>query len=418
MPVKKAFNTTNKNCSYRGVKYRLLPGNRTKARLLSGLCGACRFVWNAILEQINEEYKVHQETGSDRPKVSFFSLGPRFTKLRGEVDWLNEYSHAIVKYCLKYQADAWTAFFKGTRQHPRFHSKYGKQSFTAPEGTFKIVGDCIHIQRVGWMKFRRKGGNSYPDGELISVTVSKVGQRWKMSVLYKVHLPEREDDDKVVGVDVNTQNIAYTTSEGERNILELPISELSEKEIKIRRYQRKLARQQKGSGRYKRTKQKIDQLKRKQKNIRTNTAHQQSRKLSNKAYTLVREDLNIKNMSKSAKGTVENPGTNVKAKAGLNRVIQNAGWGRFNTYCDYKFGKVIAVDPKYTSQSCNQCGHVEKDNRKTQSKFKCMFCGHTDHADLNASANILASGIGATARGGVFPLGTLTSREMDTRVAV
>ena len=81
-------------------------------------------------------------------------------------------------------------------------------------------------------------------------------------------------------------------------------------------------------------------------------------------------------MSKSAKGTVENPGTNVKAKAGLNRVILNAGWGRFNTYCDYKFGNVILVDPKYTSQRCNQCGHTDKVNRKTQSKFKCMACGH------------------------------------------
>ncbi len=71
-------------------------------------------------------------------------------------------------------------------------------------------------------------------------------------------------------------------------------------------------------------------------------------------------------MSKSAKGTADTPGTNAKAKAELNRVIQNAGWSRFNTYCDYKFGNVILVDPKYTSQKCNQCGYTSKDNRKTQ----------------------------------------------------
>ncbi len=65
-----------------------------------------------------------------------------------------------------------------------------------------------------------------------------------------------------------------------------------------------------------------------------------------------------------SKGTVENPGTNVKANAGLNRVILNAGWRRFNSYCDYKFGNVILVDPKYTSQRCNQCGHTDKVNRK------------------------------------------------------
>ncbi len=117
-----------------------------------------------------------------------------------------------------------------------------------------------------------------------------------------------------------------------------------------------------------------------------------------------------------SKCTVENPGTNVKAKAGLNRVILNAGWGRFNTYCDYKFGNVILVDPKYTSQRCNQCGHTDKVNRKTQSKFKCMACGH---ADINASANVLqASGIGATARVGAFSLETPMSREMDLSVAI
>ncbi len=65
-----------------------------------------------------------------------------------------------------------------------------------------------------------------------------------------------------------------------------------------------------------------------------------------------------------SKDTVENPGTNVKAKAGLNRAILNAGWRRFNSYCDYKFGNVILVDPKYTSQRCNQCGHTDKVNRK------------------------------------------------------
>ncbi len=121
-------------------------------------------------------------------------------------------------------------------------------------------------------------------------------------------------------------------------------------------------------------------------------------------------------MSKSAKGTVESPGTNVKAKAGLNRVILNAGWSRFNSYCDYKFGNVILVNPKYTSQRCNQCGHTDKVNRKTQSKFKCM----ADHADINGSVNILqASGIGASARGGAFSLETPMSREMDTqKVAV
>jgi len=136
--------------------------------------------------------------------------------------------------------------------------------------------------------------------------------------------------------------------------------------------------------------------------------------LANRAQVLIREDLNIVGMSSSAKGTIENTGKNVKAKAGLNRVIQNASWSRFNTYCDYKFTEVIEIDPKYTSPRCNKCGHVSKENRLSKSKFRCVACGHADHADYNASANILASGIGATGRREAFPLGTSATRQMDT----
>ncbi len=411
MPVKKASNPSDSNCSYRGIEYRLLPGTQWKAQLLAGLCGACRFVWNSILEQINGEVK---DKDTENPSTSFYSLINRYPILRKETGWLSKYSSAIVRYTLKHQAEEWKEFFKGTRDHPTFHNKYNHKSFTAPKGTFKIVDDSIYIQKVGWMKIRRHGGNPYPDGEPIEVTVKKDGRYWKISVLYKVYLPEQVDDGKEIGIDLNTYNISYSSTDGEQGMLPLP--DLTDKQIKIRRYQRKLSRQQKGSGRYKRTKRRINKWKRKQKNCRVNAAHQHSRQLSNKAHTLKREDLKIKTMSKSAKGTVEKPGTNVRAKAGLNRVIQNAGWGRFNTYCDYKFGNVILVDPKYTSQRCNQCGHTDKVNRKTQSRFECMACGHTDHADINASANVLqAFGIGASARGGAFSLETPMSREMDTQ---
>ena len=411
MPVKKASNPLDSNCSYRGIEYRLCPGTQYKALLLHGLIGACLYVWNVILKQINGEFK---DKDTQNPSTSFYSLIKRYPVLRKETRWLSKYSSAIVRYTLKGQSEAWKEFFKGTHDHPTFHNKYNHKSFTAPKGTFKIVDDSIYIEKVGWMKFRRHGGNPYPDAEPVEVTIRKDGRYWKMSVIYKVYLPEQVDDGKEIGIDLNTYNISYSSTDGEQGMLPLP--DLTDKEIKIRRYQRKLARQQKGSGRYKRTKRRIAKWKRKQKNCRVNAAHQHSRQLSNKAHTLKREDLKITAMSKSAKGTVEKPGTNVRAKAGLNRVIQNAGWGRFNRYCDYKFGNVILVDPKYTSQRCNQCGHIEKGNRKTQSKFKCMACGHTDHADINASANVLqASGIGASARGGAFPLGTPMIREMDTQ---
>ena len=397
---------------YRGIEYRLLPGSRSNASKLSGIAGACRFVWNHFLAKNKEEYELAKENGAKKPSTSFFSLGKEFTQLRKEIDWMQEYSFKIVRYTLKYQADAWQGFYKGVRKHPRFHSKYGKRpSFTIPEDV-KIRDGQLLIPKVGWMRIRRKGGNPYPDGKPVKATVKKVGRQWRVSVIYEIDTWERTENGVTVGVDLNTYNVACTHSTGEREMLSIPKPD--KKAIRIRRYQRKLARQQKGSNRRRVTKRRIAKWKRKQKNARKSVAHHHSRALANRAETLVREDLKIRNMTKSAKGTVENPGKNVKAKAGLNRVIQNAGWGRFNQYCDYKFRNVVEVDARYTSQRCSVCGHTSKDNRKTQSKFKCVACGHADHADLNASANILASGIGATGRGGAFSSETPTSRQIDT----
>ncbi|MDE2644255.1 MAG: transposase [Bacteroidota bacterium] len=401
--------------THRGVTYRLLPGSKANGYKLSGLAGACRFVWNAILAQINEEYDAVKDTDEKNPSVSFFSLGQRFTALRQETPWLPDYSFAIVRYGLKYQADAWSGFFKVQRSHPQFHSKYGSTpSFTIPDNV-KIKDGTLYVPKVGWMRLRRKGGNPYPDGTPKQATVKKEGRYWNVSVNYEIDAPGYTDNGVAVGVDLNTYNVAWTDTEGECGMLAIP--KLTKSEIRIRRYQRKLARQQKGSNRRRGTKRKIAKWKRTQKNQRKNRDHHNSRILANQAEVLVREDLKLKNMTKSAKGSVENPGTNVNAKAGLNRVMLNASHGRFTTYCDYKFKTVITVDPKYTSQACNACGCIDKTNRPSQSRFKCVSCGHADHADLNASANILASGIGASGRGEAFPLGTSMIRQMDTRVA-
>ncbi len=203
-------------------------------------------MWNEILKQTNIEV---EDEDPETPSTSFYWLIKRYPILRKETNWLSKYSSAIVRYTLKGQAEAWQAFFTGTCDHPTFHNKYNHKSFTAPTGSFKIVDDNIYLQKVGWMKMRRKGGTPYSDAEPIEVTVKKDGRYWKMSILYKVDLIEREDDGKAIGIDLNTYNISYSSSDGDKGMYPLP--DLSKKEIRIRRYQRKLARQQKGSGRFK-----------------------------------------------------------------------------------------------------------------------------------------------------------------------
>jgi putative transposase len=118
-------------------------------------------------------------------------------------------------------------------------------------------------------------------------------------------------------------------------------------------------------------------------------------------FDLIRvEDLKIKNMTRSAKGTWGNPGRNVRAKAGLNRGILGAGWGLLvRRLQDKAPGRVEKIDPAFTSQRCAACGRVDRGSRKSQAVFRCTACGFACNADVNAAINI-AAGHAVTARGG------------------
>jgi putative transposase len=144
------------------------------------------------------------------------------------------------------------------------------------------------------------------------------------------------------------------------------------------------------------TKQKITKLNKKMANIRLDKLHKLSTNLSKSLAIIVLENQQIKNMTKSAKGDAEQHGKMVNKKSGLNRVILNQGWGIFKELLTYKQawqgGRVIFVDPKFTSQTCPECLHKSKDNRQTQSHFECIGCGYTNHADHVGSLNILARG--------------------------
>ena len=102
---------------------------------------------------------------------------------------------------------------------------------------------------------------------------------------------------------------------------------------------------------------------------------------------MVLEDLDVKNMTRSAKDTVEEPGTNVKARSGFDRVIIASGWGQMERKWTYKAGELAKVPAPYTSQTCSHCGHVDPCNRITQARFRCV--GFMANADHNAAINIL-----------------------------
>src|SRR5690242_3207626 len=106
------------------------------------------------------------------------------------------------------------------------------------------------------------------------------------------------------------------------------------------------------------------------------------------------------NMTRSAKGTVQNPGRRVRQKAGLNCGILRSGWGLLVRRLQEKaLGRVEKVSAAFTSQRCSACGHVDARSRESQARFVCTACGYACHADVNAAKNIAAGHV-VTARGG------------------
>jgi IS605 OrfB family transposase len=180
--------------------------------------------------------------------------------------------------------------------------------------------------------------------------------------------------------------------------------------IRLRRLQRTLARASRTSNRRQRLKAKIARLKARATDRRKDWVEKTSTDLARRFDVIRVENLNIRAMSRSARGTIAVPGRRVRQKAGLNRAIHAAGWGLLSTRLEQKApGRVEKVNPAYTSQRCSACGIIDAKARESQAVFRCRSCRYTDNADVNAARNI-AAGRAVTARGGL-PLGTPANRE-------
>ncbi len=395
--------------TYRGITFRMLPDEEQEHQL-HGMCGACRFVWNFFLAKNQKEYAEAKENGTQVPSTQWQTLFTEFTKLRNspEYAWLQEYSFACVRHTVRELSQAFENCFADRARKPRFHAKHKTApSFTIPQDV-KIRDGKIHIPRVGKVRLRRRGENPYPDGVPRQARVSKRGNKWYVSVTYEIAEPVRVDNGVTAGIDRNASGmIAVVYSDDTpAEVIDKPTKGIyaTKKKRKQRKFARQLARQKKDgrpemSNRAKKTKEQIARLSEKEKNCRHDRNHQNSARIAKKASTVKVEKLDIKGMTGSASGTLENPGTNVRQKAGLNRVLLEGAPAQLVQMLGYKCVLVLYVVAAYTSQTSSQCGHVDRNSRATLRKFVCLGCGYEEHADLNAAANILrAPGHGASGR--------------------
>jgi transposase len=387
------------------MRFRLAPTPAQEAVLLEH-CAHARFVWNLAVEQ----YQHWRPGRASAP--GYAEQSRQLTEARREFGWLAAGSQTVQQQALRDFAQAMANFFAGTHRGPTWR-KAGRH-----EG-FRIVGGRgrqwdvrrlsrrtgeVRIPKVGWVRFRWSRAIT-GEARSFRVTRDRAG-RWHVAFAVIPPPVDGPGRGEVVGVD---RGVAVSAALSTGELLSAPGLRVAEAK-RLRRLQRRLARARRGSNRRQRVKAAIGRLKARESDRRKDWVEKTSTDLARR-FDLIRvENLKIKNMVRSARGTIDAPGGNVRAKAGLNRSIHAAGWGLLVTRLQDKApGRVEKVDPAFTSQICHACGHCDPGNRESQAAFRCRACGHADHADVNAAKNI-AAGRAVTAREG-RPLGGPVNRE-------
>lgn len=378
---------------YKAFRFRL-SANKEQSEQLQQFAGSCRYIFNHFLAIQKDLYQQRKETNN--PEIRFLSYpqtSALLTQLKREeaTNWLTNTPNHSLQQSLMDLDRAFKGWLTKKTGFPKFKKKGQHDSIRFPvPPVVNQPNKTIKLPKLGLVKYRK---SREIVGIVRSATISKEGKHWFISIL-----AEQEENLQLhpntspVGIDLGVTHF-LTLSTGEH--IDLP--NLDRLIHRITSLQQRHSYKQKGSNNRKKTQHRLTKAYAKLRNVRQDFLHKTSTTLAKNHSYIVMEDLKVGNMMRSAKGTKEKPGRNVKAKSGLNRAIAQQAWSTFRNLLAYKLnwinGELRLVDPKYTSQTCPQCLTVDKRNRKSQAKFKCISCGHTSNADTNAATNILRLGL-------------------------
>lgn len=381
----------------RVYRYRLYPTRRQREAIDSQLRAACG-LYNAALEQRRDAWR------RCKSSVGYHAQSAELRELRraGLLDaGANFWSQQAV---LRQLDRAFTAFFARLRRgekpgYPRFKSvrRFDTLSWTMKGnagGVAVTEHGRLRLQGIGHVKV--KWHRPIPTDAIlgeVKVTRRRAGRdgaRYDVAFCAEFQRPKRtHPTGEAVGLDLGVRRLV-SLSTGER--IEGPRASRAASPA-IRRAQRKIARRRRGSRRRAKAAAQLARQREREANRRRDCAHKLSRALAEHFALIGVEALAVRNMMRSAKGTLAEPGTNVAQKRALTRSIADAGWAQLLSFIAYKVeeagGRLVEVDPAYTSQTCSRCGAVNARSRRGAG-FACLACGHTDDADVNAAKMILS----------------------------
>ena len=395
---------------------------KTAGEKLRRAMGCARFVHNYLLFETKTDYEDYldelesrqcfgEASSRDEAKslcvrpetVNKYSFNYRLKILKKQYPFLaaDAPAQALQQECQRL-AGAFKRFYEGKGGYPEFRRKGTvSESIRYPQFVrFNLKSRQLFLPKPGWLNIFNKQLPLTPEQAkaIHTATVVREGGRFFACLEYTVTVPETRSAEELsrecTGLDRGVV-IPLQLSDGSQYGRELKerIEPLTEK---IRLLQKRFKHKTKGSRSWRTLKKRIAKLQLKIRSIRKDILHKATTDIAQSHGCLAVEDLKLKNMTKSARGTIENPGTNVKQKSGLNRELLLRSLGEAGRMLEYKLrrrgGILIRVPPQHTSQTCSVCGHVSPNNRKSQSEFVCEKCGHTANADLNAAENIRRAG--------------------------
>lgn len=347
-------------------KYKLKLTKHQSQRV-DGWIGTCRLVYNLALET-----KVHAYR-SFGVSLSKYDLMKQLPELK-EFAWIADVPAQSLQEVIERLDKAYQSFFKGAG-FPKWAKKDRYKSIT-----FKSVKQAENgflLLKLGYVKVFK---DRMPDGKLKTATIIKEQNQYFLSVTFESESKNiyPVSENQAIGLDMG---ITYFLVDSDGCFVENPRhTKKYEKQLRIEN--RSLVRKKKGSKSRQKQKQRLSKLHSKIANVRKDFLHKISTQYVKENHVIVCEDLTVKNMIKFGN---------------LSKHISDASWSEFYSMLKYKSVQneriFIQINPKYTSQKCSCCGHVAKENRLNQSRFKCVSCNHEQNADLNAAQNIKSEGI-------------------------
>jgi putative transposase len=354
-----------------GRRYRL-ELTAEQAALCQEIGDVCRSVWNTALEQ----RRGYRKRGA---WMNYVLQAAQLAEAKGEHPWLKTAPSHVLQQTLR-------DLDRACREHGTFKVRWRSKARWNPSFRFP-AGNLIRVERLGrkwgqvklpklgWVRFRwsRRLG-----GEIRSATVSRRGGQWFVAFLVD---DARRTPDKhampgtAVGIDRGV-TVAAVTSDGTFHDRQFITPGES---VRYRRLQQKLARQKKGSANRRKTIAAMGRIMARVTDRRADFCAYTANRITARNALVVLEDLRTRNMTASASGTSDRPGRGVRQKAGLNRAILDKGRHRLElalrNAARSTGSRIVVVNPAYTSQTCNRCGHVDARSRKSQAVFVCTTCG-------------------------------------------